>query len=408
MAKKNQPQLAAMKEKTKRFDSKVKAESYVKEKKLVGVFPVKLKKMNHALCMMKNGVMEYMMTDGTFKAFDPAVAWRNIEPECVDHNSGSIMYSVSDDGILKPKLWWKKNDGKVDRAAEIEEVLNRVNASEIEPLSSFRCESEYIDPDTCTIIPIADPHFGMHSWAPETGVDYDLKIAEKVFRTGLVSLLDREAANPSKRAVLAFLGDFMHIDSYKAVTPENGHLLDADTRYGKIFERAYALAVAAIKRVAAIHEEVTVFFLQGNHDRASSTAIQVALRYLFAENERIHVQREFSRHAFFRFGNNLTGFHHGDINRKELPIIMADESPFWSECPFRLWLHGHVHQGGRVETRGCTVEGIESITPSDAWSSSKGYGKKHSSMVSIRQHMEYGEIQRTKTMINFDRVKACL
>ena len=396
-----------MKEKTKRFDSNVKAALYAEENNLTGTFPVKLKKMNHALCMVKNGVKEYLMADGKFRVFDPTESWRGVEPECVDHNNGSVMYSVADDGTLKPKVWWKKNNGKVDRATEIEGVLNRVDASEIEPLSSLQCESEHVDSDTCTIYPVADLHLGMHAWREETGIDYDLKIASSAFRAGISSLLDSESVSPSKRGVIAFLGDFMHIDSYKAITPENGHLLDADTRYGKIFERAYALTIAAIKRVAAVHKEVTVFFLQGNHDRASSTAIQVALRYLFAENERIDIAREFSRHAFFRFGKNLTGFHHGDINRKELPMIMADESPFWSECPFRLWLHGHIHQGGRVEGRGCTVEGIESITPSDAWSSSRGYGKKHSSMVSIRQHKDYGEVQRTRTVINFDKVKSC-
>src|SRR5690606_4022565 len=39
---------------------------------------------------------------------------------------------------------------------------------------------EYADSDLLTVIPIGDPHFGMMSWAEETGENFDLAIAEKL------------------------------------------------------------------------------------------------------------------------------------------------------------------------------------------------------------------------------------
>src|SRR5437879_2450418 len=73
--------------------------------------------------------------------------------------------------------------------------------------------------------PVGDHHTGMLAWALETGSEnYDLKIAEARLAGAVRRLID--VCPPSEQAIIPFLGDFFHYDSYQSVTPTNRHLLD--------------------------------------------------------------------------------------------------------------------------------------------------------------------------------------
>jgi hypothetical protein len=67
---------------------------------------------------------------------------------------------------------------------------------------------------------ITDAHVGMLAWDKESGEDWDLKIAEYT----LVKCFERmiETAPAAESCVISELGDFLHFDSLKPVTPEHG------------------------------------------------------------------------------------------------------------------------------------------------------------------------------------------
>ena len=64
--------------------------------------------------------------------------------------------------------------------------------------------------------------------AEEGGADWDLAIAES---TGIKAMSALTAGAPaSQRAVVNIQGDFLHFDGLSAITPQHGHVLDADGR----------------------------------------------------------------------------------------------------------------------------------------------------------------------------------
>jgi hypothetical protein len=86
--------------------------------------------------------------------------------------------------------------------------------------------------ELCTQYTFTDCHVGMRAWAPETGADWDLEIAERVLCQSFDHLV---AASPKSRVgVVNQLGDFLHYDSLTPITPTSGHILDADGRYSKV------------------------------------------------------------------------------------------------------------------------------------------------------------------------------
>lgn len=87
-----------------------------------------------------------------------------------------------------------------------------------------------------------DVHFGKLAWAPETGQNYDLKIAEAVYRNAIDDLLDYAAGFAVERVVLPIGQDFAHIDSEKNTTT-SGTPVDTDGRYPKIVEACFMALV---------------------------------------------------------------------------------------------------------------------------------------------------------------------
>lgn len=77
--------------------------------------------------------------------------------------------------------------------------------------------------------PVGDHHLGMLSWPDETGAPWDIKIGERML-AGATDYLMQQAPDAAI-GLLVFLGDFMHYDSFEAVTPTSRNQLDADSRH---------------------------------------------------------------------------------------------------------------------------------------------------------------------------------
>jgi DNA-binding Lrp family transcriptional regulator len=90
------------------------------------------------------------------------------------------------------------------------------------------------DENLLRLYTITDAHIGMMACTEETGSNYDTKIAEQLISDWLRSAV--EMSPKSKDCIINKQGDWMHFDSFKAVTPTSGHLLDADTRFFRLFK----------------------------------------------------------------------------------------------------------------------------------------------------------------------------
>lgn len=267
-------------------------------------------------------------------------------------------------------------------------------AKDIDPALPVLAPEGHAHEDLLASYPVGDHHTGMMAWPMETGgAAYDLKIAEEIIRESALRLIG--TCPPCKQAVIPFLGDFFHYDSYAAVTPTHKNLLDADSRYPKMIEVGIRIIRHLITAALERHQHVTVIFKGGNHDPSTSACIRIFLACLYENEPRVKVDMSPMEYTYLEFGRNLLGFHHGDKTKLErLPGIMAHDQPeAWGRTDFRLWMTGHVHKETRLEFPGCSAETFPVLAPLDAYAAGAGYRSKQQ-MKAIVFHREHGEVER--------------
>lgn len=249
-----------------------------------------------------------------------------------------------------------------------------------------------------TCYPIGDHHVGMMAWHKESGADYDLVIAE----TSLMRAMDHlvSLSPDCEQGLMAVLGDFLHIDSFKVVTPTHGYLLDADSRFPKMVAVAIRVLRYGIDCMLRKHAKAHVIIELGNHDPSSAIFMMQLLANVYEKEPRITIDTSPKPFHYFQFGKNMIATNHGDkVKLVDLPLIMATDQPkMWGETEHRFCWTGHVHHYQGMETRGkelkgVTVESFPVLAPEDAHASSNGYRSKRS-MKSIILHREFGEDER--------------
>lgn len=248
--------------------------------------------------------------------------------------------------------------------------------------------------DLLAVYPVGDHHVGMMAWEDETGdANYDLKIAEELLAGASERLI--ETCPPCDQCVIAFLGDFLHYDSYAAVTPTHGHLLDADGRYPKMVKAGVRMIRAMVSAALERHKRVHLIFATGNHDIASSAFLRIMLAALYEGEKRVTVDEAPTRYHYYEWGRVLIGVHHGDKAKMDkLPAVMAhDRGEAWGRTRHRIWLTGHIHHDSRKEFPGCHVESFGVLAPLDAYASAGGY-RSQRSMKALVFHREHGEQER--------------
>ena len=127
---------------------------------------------------------------------------------------------------------------------------------------------------------------------------------------------------------------------------------------------------------------VEVLTCVGNHDTHVSWGISHSLESLYSGNKHVSFNNGPALRKYWNHGNTLVMFTHGsDEKHKDLPMIMATESPkLFGECEYKECHAGHLHQVREIEHRlktseqfGVRVRILPSLTPPDAWHAKCGY-----------------------------------
>lgn len=257
--------------------------------------------------------------------------------------------------------------------------------------------------DTATCYNFGDPHLGALAWAKETGEHFDIKIAREDLRNAFTLLVDRSPA--SKLCLINEMGDLIHAEDDRQVTPTAGHKLDVDGRAGKLGELISELLVGVVDLALAKHETVEVRLMRGNHDPYKAIGFATTLRAWFRNESRVVVVDNNNPFLFREFGQCLFGLHHGDGAKPEvLPGIMAayENGRPWGRTTHRHWFTGHIHSSNSRDFAGCTWESFRTLAPADFWSHWKGY-RSHQSIDSLTYHREDGLVCRQQVSLKLAR-----
>lgn len=257
-------------------------------------------------------------------------------------------------------------------------MLADIRAETKRPIPKPRVRADGSERYLLEVSPV-DLHVGKYAWGEETGEDYDITIAERVFTDAITEILDRAKGYSLDGIVLVVGNDLLQTDSEAGTTTAGTHV-DTDSRWAKSFRRARAINSWAIRQCAAI-APTRVVVVPGNHDSMTAFCIGEVLDAEFHDTPHVEVDRSLRRRKYLRYGVNLIGWTHGNEEKHaDLPLIMAQECPEeWSKTIHREFHTGHLHK--MKETRftagdsfnGVRVRVLPSLCSPDAWHYMKGY-----------------------------------
>lgn len=292
-----------------------------------------------------------------------------------------------------PRGEWVKTDTDRDRQFQIiKEALESMCSSKV-PLEALPPPVE-VDDKLLNLYTMTDCHMGMLAWEQEAGADWDLKIGERVLTGCFAAMVDRAPA--AKTCVVAQLGDFLHYDGLVPMTPTSGHILDADSRAGKMVAIAIDVLIRLVEMALAKHEKVYVLMAEGNHDMYGSIFLRILFSRLFANEPRvemIHSENPFYAH---QFGKTMLCWHHG--HKKGLdPSTALMFAERWSDM-FGQTKHRYIHFGDKHHWAGKEVPGFyleqhPTLAAADAYAARGGWDSRQRAEA-ITYHSEYGQAAR--------------
>jgi hypothetical protein len=301
---------------------------------------------------------------------------------------------------LKGRTTWTNSEGRVTNQVHMERADAQAQLAAMRAaVEGFKDELPRASPvaapvwsneDLLCQYTITDAHLGALAWNEETGGgDYDLSIGERLIIDWFTAAI---AVSPSaKRAVFAQLGDFLHYDSFKTITPEHGHLLDGDTRYPKMVRAAIRIVRRVIRMLLEKHERVDVIMADANHDPSSEVWLREMLAAFYDDEPRVVVDTTPGTYTMLEHGDVSLFYHHG--HRRGIGNVDSVFVGKFREAYGRTrhsYAHiGHKHQDELKNTNLMKVEMHETLAAPDAYAANGGWLSGRSAKV-IYYHRKFG------------------
>ena len=178
------------------------------------------------------------------------------------------------------------------------------------------------------VLPLADLHFGITKFA-------DVK--EK-----LNKICSYMAEHKFKKVVIEQLGDLFHSDQLNQSITKNGtNLDDVDMQTAIVDGKKFYTTL--IKSALDAGSEVQVKHTQGNHSGDLEYLFLMYIEALFPE---IDVQYNIAYRTAYQLTEHVgIMMAHGDVAKKQLPMLFAGEYPnIWSKSKYREIHTGHFHK----------------------------------------------------------------
>ena len=331
-----------------------------------------------------------LLTRATKQGYSPEHHWNHPVPD--GHKIKGVSTFYDEEG--NPVRQWVKS--QTDEQRQFEILVERLESS-VEGLPKFKPTKppEKVDDDLASLLTITDFHLGMYAWEAETGNDWDMQIARDVFLNSVHDMI--QASPKSGTGILCQLGDFLHWDGMLAVTPQSGHILDADTRYGKLVEMAMSVMSEAVRMMLKRYGKVVVLSAEGNHDISGSIWLRKHIKHTFSNEPRVEViDNEFPYYAYLH-GQTMLGFHHGHkMKLASLHKLFASEPRFremWGQASGTYIHTGHYHHERVIEDGGAIAEQHPTLAARDAYAARGGWVSQRGAKV-ITYHKTDGEVAR--------------
>lgn len=218
-----------------------------------------------------------------------------------------------------------------------------------------------------------DHHLSRLAWKPQTGANYDTKIARAIWWDAMQYIRRRTALDSPEKILLILGNDLFHVDN-PANTTYGGTPQDVDSRYHKTFAETRQLAVDTIAFLREV-APVRVLMVPGNHDTMAAFHLGDSLECRFHDCDDVSIDNGPSLRKYEEWGSVMLMFTHGDKGQtKDYPLLMAAEQPqMFGRTFFREAHLGHIHHERTIEKNGIRVRSLPSLVAPDAWHAAYGY-----------------------------------
>lgn len=250
------------------------------------------------------------------------------------------------------------------------------------------------------VIDIADLHVGKYSSFFETGEEYNISKAYHAAIDGLEGLLSKSNGFNLNKIVFVIGNDILHIDNPKRTTT-SGTPQDTSGMWYENFLVAKEIYVKCIERLLPL-ADLHIVYCPSNHDYMSGFMLADTIHSYFRNSDNITFDIDMAHRKYYKYGNNLLGFSHGDGAKMEhTPLLMANEDPQgWASTKYRyVYLH-HIHhkeqwkfKGGK-DYHGVTVEYLRSPSASDGWHSRNAFQHAKKAVEAFIHNEEDGQVCR--------------
>lgn len=285
---------------------------------------------------------------------------------------------------------WERQSPDQDKQQELMAATLEAMTAEIRPVPPIAAPVVSL-PHLATLYTFTDYHVGALCWHKEGGADWDVTIAKDLGEKAMAALVAGSPA--SDTAIVNVQGDWMHYDGHAPVTPAHGHILDADSRFGRVVD----VSIALIRQLCALaltkHPNVILHIAEGNHDLASSLWLRKLFGALYEHETRLSVHDSELPYTAIRWGKTMLGFHHGHMRKNDqLPALFAAQfRSMWGDCP-KVYIHtGHRHHKEDKEHSGCRVIQHPTLAARDAYAARGGWWSERA-ITAVSYHREFGEV----------------
>lgn len=290
------------------------------------------------------------------------------------------------------RMEWVKTNIELDKTRELIEATVEAFKRDIEPQKPIK-RPEHTDDDLLNLYVITDYHFGMLSWEGESGETWNVEEAKKTLIAWFTRAI--ESTPNSRVGVLAQLGDFLHYDSLKALTPTSGHILDTEAKYPQIVDAVIDVLRIVINMLLEKHEEVHIKMCEGNHDLASSVWLRALFSRLYEYDSRVTVDNSHIPYYAHQFDDVALFFHHGHMknvsNMSE--VFVAQFREMFGQTKYAYAHSGHMHHRHVKENGMMIVEQHQTLSAKDSHCVRGGWNSERSA-TAITYHRKHGEVSR--------------
>lgn len=334
-------------------------------------------------------ILSALKEDGTIMNIQEYCIYYNIPYEqvktykLVTHTGKGAYYNIASHPL--------QGDGfKIFYDNLLEEIANLPNRPQT--LVNLRSLTSIEDGHLLVVDP-CDIHIGKLCDAFEVGEEYNNQIAVERVKQGVKGIIEKSKGFNIEKILFIGGNDILHIDTPRRTTT-SGTPQDTEGMWYSNFLIAKTLYIDILNMLLEI-ADVHFVYNPSNHDYQSGFFLADVIKTYYRDCANITFDCDISHRKYYVYNQNLIGTTHGDGAKiTDLPLLMASESKYWSECKHRYIYGHHVHHKISKDYIGVTFEALRSPSGTDSWHSRNGYTGVPKAIEGFVHHPEFGQVAR--------------